>query len=222
MLVRELVWRTVYTMVGGVLSWGVVYHGSATLWSLGVLMMGRRFQLVDLQEGFLATLHLTTLLTTVVTLPLLCYHLWAWIRPGLYRGEARTLGQGARGMGLWVCVHLLMAVWVVPSLGTLFLSFQVPGLMTYVPRAGSLVTLVSDLLPWLFLVTHTPLLVAFLHPPRWSGYGVVVMLVAVVSPPDVVVQSLSTMTLFFLWEVGVWMGCVLRRRSSFIVSRGAP
>jgi sec-independent protein translocase protein TatC len=160
----------------------------------------------------------------IVSFPLTFYQIWRFIQPGLHGHEAAA----ARGVVLFGSLLFFMGVlfgyFVIAPLSLQFLGNYTLGdvqariaLMSYMKTVAS-ITLAAG------LVFEVPLVIYFLArlglvtPKMLKSYRkhmlvAVLLLAAVITPPDVTSQILVAMPVLFLYEIGIMVAArVIRKR----------
>jgi len=174
-------------------------------------------------EGFLTHLRIAAYLATAAVLPLLLYHLAAFAAPGLEPGERRFL------LGLLPVATVLFAAGVVfgfvvirPIALTFFLGFAGEGLepMISVGRYLSFLAGVTVPVGLVFQMPVVTYLLARLGIVSGEGlrrnraYALLAILIvaAVVTPPDVISQVLVAIPMYGLYELSIWIARLVSRR----------
>jgi sec-independent protein translocase protein TatC len=221
-----IVWIVVATLIGTAVSW---YFANDVLEILSrdldkvltrVVGPNQSYQLhmFEVAEAFTTKLKIAFLMGFLLALPLNVYKVWQFISPGLFARERRTAGPLViMSIVLFYCgaafAYLLM---VKLSLAFLF-KMKPPSVIATV-RMGSYVSFVSKFVITFGLVFQLPLVLAVLS---WMGilpsrvlkrgwrYAVVIVLImaAVLTPPDVVSQILMAVPMLALY----WIGYIMAR-----------
>ncbi len=172
---------------------------------------------IDITSPFFVPLKLTAIVAIEVTFPHTIYQLWQFIAPGLYRYEQKLLG--------WViiCGSLLFIG------GVAFCYFIVlPALFNFIThiKAAEIAMFTDinkylDLLLNLFLVFglsfQLPLIIFLLihfnlvtHTKMMSFRKYILVgvfiIAAIITPPDILSQTLLAIPLYLLYEMGMLMG----------------
>lgn len=180
---------------------------------------------IDVASPFFAPFKLVLILAILLAMPVLIYQLWAFVAPGLYRNEQRLARP------------LLVAAVSLFYLGCLFAYFVVfPVIFTFftamAPEGVAVMTDINrylDFILSLFLAfglafqvpVATIVLVAIgVTTPeglaRWRGYVIVGAFAGamLITPPDVISQTLLALPVWGLYELGIVMSrLVLKRRT---------
>jgi sec-independent protein translocase protein TatC len=176
---------------------------------------GSQMIAIEVASPFLTPFKLTGMVSVFLAAPFILYQAWAFIAPGLYRHERRLV------LPLLVCSTLLFYGGIAFAYFVVFpLVF---GFMTAAAPAG--VAVMTDITQYLdFVLTiffafgvcfEAPIVTILLV---WAGiisragiadkrpYIIVLAFVigAVLTPPDVVSQTLLAVPMWLLFELGLW------------------
>ena len=169
----------------------------------------------EVAAPFLAPFKLAMVLSVVVSLPWTLYQVWAFIAPGLYASERRL------GLPLVVSSTLLF------YLGMAFAYFVVFPVIFgfFVSVAPTGVAVMTDISRYLDFVLgmfmafgiaiEVPVAIVllvwagFVTPSQLTGYRPYVVVGAfaiamLLTPPDVISQSLLAIPVYLLYEAGIW------------------
>lgn len=169
----------------------------------------------DLAEQFLSHIKVSFWLGLVVAFPYVFWEIWRFVKPGLYDDERKV----SRGV-VFTCSSLfitgvLFGYFIIAPFAVTFLSkYQVS------PDVLNTTTLTS-LVNWMTMVTipvgllfELPIVVYFLSKiglitaKTMKGYRkhavvVILILAAIITPPDVITQFLIGLPLYMLFEVSI-------------------
>ena len=210
---------------------GVLFPFSETLynWLAGPLLVhmpeGTSMIAIDVASPFLIPFKLTLMLAIFLSVPYILYEIWRFVAPGLYMNE-RKLAR-----------PLLLSATLLFYAGVAFAYFAVfPivfGFFTSVAPAG--VNVMTDIARYLdFVITlffafgiafEVPvatilLVMAGVTTPeslaKKRPYFIVVAFVVgmFLTPPDVISQTLLALPMWLLFEVGLTMSRLMRRRQA--------
>jgi sec-independent protein translocase protein TatC len=227
---EELRWTVVWivgaTLVGTLVAWffseDVLELLSRDLAAVLTRVLGPGdgydLHMFEVAEAFTTKLKIALLMGFLMALPLNVYKVWQFISPGLFVRERKSAGPlVAMSIALFYCgaafAYLLMV-----KLSVAFLFRLKPASVTATVRMGSYVSFVTKFVITFGLVFQLPLVLAVLS---WMGlvpsrtlkkgwrYAVVIVLVmaAVLTPPDVISQVLMTVPVIVLY----WIGYLLAR-----------
>lgn len=169
-----------------------------------------------------ATIALTFYMALFAAMPIILYQVWAFIAPGLYRNEKRfALPLFATSIVLFF-MGMAFAYYVVFPLIFGFVSTFTPESVNYQPDMTAYVSFVMMVVLVFGLAFETPIATVLLvmtgittteklgkaRPYVFLGAFIVGMLL---TPPDVVSQTMLAVPVYLLFELGILMSRVVRR-----------
>ena len=176
----------------------------------------------DLGEQFMIHIKSSFWLGVILGFPYIFWEIWRFIRPGLYPQEQKA----ARGMVL-ICSMLFtfgvffgyffIAPFAISFLGSYTVGAEsTPSLASYVDYLTMLtlpVGLVFELpvVAW-FLSKIGILYPSFLRSYRRHALVVIVILAAIITPPDVTSQMILSIPLLALYEVSIWVSARVHKQ----------
>lgn len=171
----------------------------------------------DITSPFFVPLKLTAIVALVVTFPHTIYQLWQFIAPGLYRYERKLLGWVVMcGSLLFIGGVVFCYFIVLPALFNFITQIKAAeiAMFTDINKYLDLVLnlflvfglsfqlpLIIFLLIHFNLVTHTKMVSL----RKYVLVGVFII-AAIITPPDVLSQTLLAIPLYLLYEIGMLMG----------------
>lgn len=226
-----VVWIVVATLVGTAVAW---YFSGRVLEVLSddlsevledVLGPGQGYKLhvFEVAEAFTTRLKISLLVGFLLALPLNIYKVWQFVSPGLFAREKRIAGPLVLlSIGLFYC-GVVFAYPLMVKLSVAFLFRLKPPSVIATVRMGSYVSFVTKFCITFGLVFQVPMVLAVLS---WMGlvssatlkkgwrYALVGVLVvsAVLTPPDVISQILMTVPVLLLYWVGYLLARVFEKR----------
>lgn len=194
-----------------------------------VMPKGSSFIFTSVTEAFMAYLKLSLVAAVFVASPVILYELWMFVAPGLYEKEKKyVLPFIIFGSALFVTGALFCYLLVMPSLFRFFVAFGSDFVMP-MPSLKEYLGLAIKMLVMFGLMFELPLLVYYLakigvirydtlaRKRRYAILGIVVIS-AVMTPPDVVSQMLMVLPLYGLYEVSIVIARVFGRKEERYVS----
>ena len=149
---------------------------------------------IDVLSPFLTPLKFTLVLAVFITIPWTLYQVWAFVAPGLYQREKRMVLPILLSSTLLFYCGMAFAYFVIMPIFFAFgVAFEVPVATVILAWAGIL----------------SPDAMAAKRPYVIVGAFVVGMLL---TPPDVISQTLLALPMWFLFEIGVFVSRLLLRR----------
>ncbi len=174
-----------------------------------------RFQSQEMSGQFSYAMMMSIMGGVVLSFPFIFYQIWAFVKPGLRVNEKKT----TKGIVFWVSIlffvgilfgYFIVAPLCVQFFGTYQISGQIENIFTVNSYISTILSTVfySGLLFLLPVVTYifaslgviTP---EFLRKYRKHAVVAVLILAAVITPPDVISQILVSIPILLLYEIGI-------------------
>ncbi len=195
--------------------------------------------LIKLQEGFFVAIKISLLGGLVLSFPVIGHQLWRFVAPGLYRDEKNAFLPFLVASPVMFMLGATFAFYIViPLAFDFFLGFQQ---MSEVAESGSIEAFASDAgitfqgsvaeylsltikfilafglcfqLPVLLTLMGKAGLVSAKGLGQVRKYAVVGILVvaALVTPPDVITQAILFVVVYGLYEISIWLVRGVERR----------
>ena len=169
----------------------------------------------DISEQFLCHIKVSIWLGLIVAFPYVFWEFWRFVKPGLYDKERKA----ARGVVL-ICsmlflIGVLFGYFVISPFAITFLSSY--SVSDKVANTTTLNTLVNSMTMFTIptgLVFELPIVIyflakvglvssAFLKTYRKHAIVIILIVAAIITPPDVITQLLISVPLYSLYEVGI-------------------
>ena len=179
-----------------------------------IMQPGEKLIFTSLPEAFFVYLKVAALAGTILAIPVILYQFWMFVAPGLYSEERRHLAPimllsvfffvGGASFGYFVVFpigfdfFLSFATDTVRPLLTMreFLSFASLFLLVF--------GLIFELpLVLVFLVKLGIVSIDFLTKNRKYAILVIFIIAAVLTPPDVISQTMMAIPMMALYEIGI-------------------
>ena len=208
-------WLFNYVVLGVTHDWFPTYRFFCSLGE-GLCFTPPSFQLqaVGFAESFILSIKVSFIMGFIAAFPYVFYEIWSFIKPGLYESEQKY----TRGV-VFICSFLFLTgvcfgYFVIAPFATNFLmGYEIPG-VTNIPTASSFINyMVMFTLP-AGIIFELPIVVYFLAKVglvtpagmkqyrRHSIIGIL-LLSALLTPPDVVTQFLIGIPLYILYEISI-------------------
>ncbi|HBR14423.1 MAG TPA: twin-arginine translocase subunit TatC [Candidatus Omnitrophica bacterium] len=174
-------------------------------------------------DAFMARLTLTIFGGFLLALPVVLYQIWRFVAAGLQEKEARTiLIFGPASLGLFFLGGLFAYFVAVPMSMNFLLSFS-SELMVPMITVKSYISFVGSFILSFGVVFELPLILmfltkigiatpAFLVQKRRHAIVIILIVSAILTPPDCVSQLIMAVPLMVLYEVGVLVSKLTYRR----------
>jgi len=171
---------------------------------------------IGFAESFIISIKVAFVAGFLVSFPYVFYEVWSFIKPGLYKKE-QTVTSGI----VFICSFLfllgvLFGYFVIAPFAINFLAgYYIPG-VTNSPTLSSFITYMIMFTAPAGLIFELPIVVYFLSKVglvtpevmrkyRRHAIVAILLLAALITPPDVVTQFLIGIPLFFLYEISIFV-----------------
>ena len=192
----------------------------SSFWFYRLLGLNMNLQLIniDVTAQFFTHIKVTFIAAFVVAFPYICYELWRFIAPALYRDEKKTV-RGAFGLGaglfyLGICTGYFL---VVPLMLVFFDGYQVSAtientfsLNSYISRFSGMVFMMGLLFEFpsvLAVLSHFGIVTReFMKQYRRHAVVVILILAAVLTPTgDPFTLLVVSVPLYLLYEFSIFI-----------------
>ena len=171
---------------------------------------------VALGEAFLTHIKVALLGAIVVAFPYCFWEFWRFIKPGLHKREIRA----TRGV-VWICSFLfatgvLFGYFIISPFAVNFLAgYEIAGVKNTVTMSSMVNYMIMFTVPT-GLAFELPLVVfylskvglvtpEFMRKYRKHAFVIILILAAVITPPDVITQFLIGVPLYVLYELSIYI-----------------
>ena len=171
-------------------------------------------QAIGFGEAFIMSIKVSFILGFIVAFPYVFYQFWRFVKPGLYEKEQRVTRGVVIICSLLFVLGVSFGYFVIAPFATNFLmGYTLPGveniptlssylgyMIMFTVPAGAIFELpiVVYFLSKLGLVTPE-----FMRKYRRHSFVVILLLAAMITPPDVFTQFLIGIPLYFLYEISI-------------------
>lgn len=165
-------------------------------------------------EPFMVKLKMALFMAVFLAFPFILKQCWSFVAPGLYKGEKRFVAFLLVSASLLSFVGAAFAlITILPLIMNFSLSFETPylqasiGIDNFISLTGSLIIAFAAVFQMpaviLVLVMAGVITVASLKASRAYVMVLILIILAVLTPPDVVSQLLMGIPAYLLFEVGL-------------------
>lgn len=190
-----------------------------------------KFQIITRQLGEVLMQHLyvSFWLGVIVAFPFIFWEFWKFVRPGLHEEEQKTV----RGI-VGVCSFLFLlgvsfGYFVVAPFSINFLAGYTLDGTENSPTLDSYVTYMTMFTIPTGLIFEMPIVVyflakigivgpAFLRTYRRHAIVIILIIAAIITPPDVVSQTIVSIPLFILYEVSILVAARVRKKQELALA----
>ena len=175
-----------------------------------------------LPEGFFTRMFIACVAALFLASPIIFYQLWAFIAPGLYEEEKRSILPIAFASAVFFVLGGSFCYFIVfPYAFSFFVSYSTDTIVV-MPRISDYLDFVLKLVLAFGLIFEMPLFAFFLARlglvtaamlRRVQGYAALAIFVvaAILTPPDVVSQLLMAFPMLLLYEISILVAAVSGR-----------
>ncbi|MFC6441322.1 twin-arginine translocase subunit TatC [Bowmanella sp. JS7-9] len=179
----------------------------------------------DVTAPLFAPFKLTLMLAFFIAIPFVLYQIWAFIAPGLYRREKRLIAPLLFSSTLLFYSGIAFAYFVVFPVIFMFLTAIAPEGVVVAPDITFYLDLVLKLFFAFGVCFEIPIAIVLMC---WTGittpqslrekrsYVIVGVFVIgmLLTPPDVISQTMLAIPMWLLFEIGVIVGGFYQRKAS--------
>ena len=224
----ELRQRLIYCLGAFFVAFLVAYHFAPNIFQFLVQPLadliqgqeGRRLIYTGLTEAFLTYLSVAFFAALFVSLPLILWQVWRFISPGLYKRERAAFAPFFMATPVLFLLGSAMAYYIVcPMAWEFFLSFETPATVASLPlqleaRVSEYLSLVLKLIFAFGLSFQLPVVLVLLAKSgivtteqlaskRKYAFLAIVVLAAIITPPDIISPISLIIPLYALYEISL-------------------
>lgn len=189
---------------------------------LDILTMGRTLIFIRPSEAFMAHIRVAVLTGSTISMPVVFYHLLAFLVPAFSQREKRIIVGSVFLMFLLFIAGLSFAWYAVfPIAMKFFASFSSEQLLPWY-NVSDYISFVTGMLLAFGLVFQLPIFfwalgslhivsARFLRTSRKYALVIILIVAAVLTPPDVVSQVLMALPMLVLYELGILLVALTER-----------
>ena len=167
------------------------------------------------QEQFLKTIEISLVGGFIVAFPYVLWEFWRFIKPGLHKHEARAVRGNVAVMSILFFIGVSFGYYIIsPFSIQFFSSFTISDGIENTWRIGKVISLVMQIVLGAGIIFEMPILMYYLAKmgiitpdilKAYRRHAIVILLLmaAVITPPDIMSQVLIFIPLFLLYEVSV-------------------
>jgi sec-independent protein translocase protein TatC len=199
-----------------------LYHWLATP-LLDTLPENAQMIATDVASPFFAPFKLTMVLSFFITIPVVLYHIWGFVAPGLYKNEKRLVAPLLFSSTLLFYLGMAFAYYVVFPLAFSFFTSVAPEGVVINTDISSYLNFVLKIFFAFGLAFEIPVAVVLMC---WTGvttpdalrakrpYVIVGVFVVgmLLTPPDIISQTLLAIPMWILYEFGIVVGSIYSRK----------
>jgi sec-independent protein translocase protein TatC len=227
----ELRQRLVRALLGLFLVFLLLFHWSGAIYHLLArpllqhLPAGSNMIAIEVTAPFFVPMKVTMLVALILSLPNTLYQIWAFVAPGLYSHEKRLILPLVVSSVLLFCAGMAFAYFLVFPLVFGFMAAVTPSGVAMMTDIDKYLSFVMGMFLAFGASFEVPVVVVLLvhmgilnvEKLRTGRPYVIVgafIVAAVVTPPDVLSQTMLAVPLWMLYEVGIVAARIMARRQA--------
>jgi sec-independent protein translocase protein TatC len=201
-----------------------LYHWLATP-LLDTLPENAQMIATDVASPFFAPFKLTMVLSFFIAIPVVLYQIWGFVAPGLYKNEKRLVVPLLVSSTLLFYLGMAFAYYVVFPLAFAFFTSVAPEGVVINTDISSYLNFVLKIFFAFGLAFEIPVAVVLMC---WAGvttpaalrakrpYVIVGVFVVgmLLTPPDIISQTLLAIPMWILYEFGIVVGSIYTRKKT--------
>ncbi len=220
----ELRKRLIYSSIVLVISVLACYNFSEPIVKNIIDIAGNvNFVFIAPAELLMSYIKISVIAGVVVAAPFLFLQVWMFVSPGLVKNERRTIAVSLFIGGLFFILGVVFAYLVVlPIMLKFFMGFQIEQIEEMISFSNYLSFVISTLLSFgiifelpiimVILTKFHILKVSFIKKNRKYTVLIIFILAAILTPPDVITQTLLAGPMILLFEVGVLFSSIVEKK----------
>jgi sec-independent protein translocase protein TatC len=183
-----------------------------------------KLQSIEMAGQFMAHIRIAVVTGFVLSCPYIFYEFWRFISPALYEGERKIARGTVLGMSLLFFLGILFGYYIICPFSINFLiNYQVSELAENNIQLMSYVSTIANIVLAAGIMFELPVLIFFLSRigiltpeflKKYRRHAIVLILIvaAIITPPDVFSQTLVSLPLIFLYELGIIISRRVRKK----------
>jgi sec-independent protein translocase protein TatC len=187
------------------------------------------FEIINIDMSGQFTTHLTIAMVggIIIVIPYVLYEFWSFIRPALYDKEKRYATGAVFYSSFLFLLGVLFGYYLIVPLTTHFFgTYRVSEEVVNQINLNSYVSSVSTVVLGSGIVFELPIIIYFLSKVgivsssflityRKHAYVVLLLLAAIITPPDIFSMLLVSGPLLLLYELGVFLAKRIEKKKSY-------
>lgn len=221
----ELRKRLIYASIVLLVAIAVSYNFSETIVKRIVDIAGNiNFVFIAPAELLMAYVKIAVIGGFVVAGPFLLLQIWLFVSPGLNKNEKRTIAVSLFVGGLFFIAGVVFAyIVILPIMLQFFMGFQIEQIEEMISFSNYLTFVINTLLSFgiifelpiimVILTRFRIIKVSFIKKNRKYMILIIFVVAAILTPPDVITQTLLAGPMILLFEIGVVFASMVEKKS---------
>jgi len=173
------------------------------------------FDTKDMGESFFVHIKTSFILGLAAAFPIIFREIWLFVRPGLHENEAKAAGGVVGVASLLFLFGVLFGYFIIAPFAIKFLiGYEIGGVSNSSPTLASYVNYILVFMIPTGIVFQLPLVVfylakiglitpEFMRTYRKHAFLAIIILAAIITPPDVITQFLIAIPIYGLYEASI-------------------
>lgn len=183
-----------------------------------------KLQSLQLTQQLMNSIWTSLILGFIIAFPYILWELWRFIKPGLHQKEIKRSRGFIFVASLLFFLGVLFSFYIIAPISVHFLyNYQITDMIENNFTMDSHISLVTNMLLGVSIMFELPVLIYFLtkigliSPPflkKYRKHALVLVLVlsAVITPPDVASQIIVAVPIMFLYEIGIYVSKIVVKK----------
>lgn len=211
---KVIIWIAISLVVGTIICYSFFIEQAMALVTAPITDLGLELKFISVSEGFMAHIKIALLGGTILASPIICWQLMSFILPALYKHERKIFYVLLFFSVVLFVTGIVFAYFFVLRLALNALLFTFSGELIPEITADYYISFVLKFLLPFGIVFEIPLFVYFLskigvikpeHLRKNRKYVLLVILVlaAMLTPPDIISQLMLAAPMYLLYEISI-------------------
>jgi len=183
-----------------------------------------KLQALSLTQQLMSSLWVSLILAVILTFPYLSWGMWRFIAPGLHKTERRKSRGFLFIASLLFFIGVLFSYYVImPMSVSFFYGYQISKNIVNNFTLDSYISLFTNTMLGVSLVFELPVVIyflsklglitpSFLRKYRKHALVLVLILSAIITPPDVASQIIVSIPILILYEISIYISGFVEKR----------
>ena len=183
-----------------------------------------KLQALSLTQQLMSSLWVSIILGAILAFPYLLWEMWRFIAPGLHKSERKKSKGFLFIASLLFFIGILFSYYVImPMSVSFFYGFQISDSIVNNFTLDSYISLFTNTMLGVSLVFELPVVIyflsklglvtpTFLRKYRKHSLVVVLILSAIITPPDVASQVIVSIPILILYEISIYISGFVQKR----------
>ncbi|MGB0776659.1 MAG: twin-arginine translocase subunit TatC [Flavobacteriaceae bacterium] len=184
----------------------------------------QKLQSLSLTNQLMNSLWTSAILGLILAFPYIIYELWKFIAPGLHENERKNSRGFIFVTSFLFFLGLLFSYFIIcPMSVYFFYNYQITDLIVNNFQFESYISIITNALLGISLVFELPVLIYFLSKAglvtpqflktyRKHALVVILILSAIITPPDIASQIIVSIPVMFLYEIGIYISKFVEKK----------